>query len=78
MDSAIPVVEFDHDQQAKTTYQTRSQTHSHTAPWSNVAQLKIVDVEHPFIIQNIQKGIETLGGRNSISKVGSSPIFLSI
>lgn len=35
--------------------------------------MKIVGVEHPFIIQNIQKGIETLGGQNSIEKV--SPVF---
>jgi len=78
MDSAVPLVDPTHDQQPQqpqrpTTTKTTSRTQSQTAPWSNVPRLKIVGVEHPFIIQNIQKGIETLGGQNSIAKV--SPLF---
>ena len=51
------------------TSQAENQTYSQAAPWCDIPPLRIVSVEHPFIIKNIDKGVETLGGNNSIAKV---------
>lgn len=48
------------------------------APWYNVPSKPIVSVEHPFIIKNINKGIESLGGPHKLQRVGrSNQLFVS-
>lgn len=69
MDSVSLVLEPTHDQEVKTTNPRKPQSHLQSAPWSNVPGLKIVDVEHPFLIKNIHKAMETLGGHRNISAV---------
>ena len=39
------------------------------APWYTVPKQPIVSVEHPFIIQNIDKGLETLGSPRKLQEV---------
>lgn len=53
------------------------QPRSRAAPWSNVPPVAIVCVEHPFIVKNIDKAIETLGGHNDISRVGVCYLWYS-
>ena len=43
--------------------------HENYAPYYHVPARSIVSVEHPFIIQNIFKGIESLGGASKIQRV---------
>ena len=40
------------------------------APWYNIpsSSPSIVSIEHPFIVQNIDKGIQTLGGLSALLK----------
>ena len=33
-----------------------------TAPWYNVPALSITCVEHPFVVKNVSRALETLGG----------------
>ncbi len=56
--------------------EAKKQAYSQAAPWSSVPGLAIVSVEHPFIIKNIDKGIETLGGNGSMLKVSLSHRFV--
>ncbi|KAL9617629.1 MAG: hypothetical protein Q9160_007595 [Pyrenula sp. 1 TL-2023] len=53
---------------------------SHTAPWYSIQPKQIVTVEHPCLIKNIEKGIQTLGGFTELSQMlkekGANPISL--
>lgn len=40
------------------------------APWFTVPKQPIVTVEHPFIINNVDKGLATLGGPRKLQEVG--------
>lgn len=62
------------DRQRKITSEAKKQPYSQAAPWIKVPRVPVVSVEHPFIIKNIDKGIETLGGNKSISKAGPSSL----
>ena len=39
------------------------------APWSSVPKTKIVSVEHPYIIKNLDKGVTSLGGTANLNTV---------
>ena len=41
------------------------------APWYTIPPRSIVSLEHPFIVKNIEKGIETLGGPSKLRRVSS-------
>ena len=38
--------------------------------WQDVPRTSIVSVEHPFIVENVAKGIEALGGPKALREVG--------
>ena len=40
------------------------------APWFTVPKQLIVNVEHPFIINNVDKGLATLGSPRKLQEVG--------
>ena len=40
------------------------------APWFTVPKQPIVNVEHPFIINNVDKGLATLGSPRKLQEVG--------
>ena len=40
------------------------------APWFTVPKQPIVNVEHPFIINNVDKGLATLGSPLKLQEVG--------
>lgn len=42
-----------------------------TAPWYRIPPRWIVAVEHPGVIQNIDRGLQTLKGNDGIVKVGA-------
>lgn len=42
------------------------------APWYSVPSEAVVSVEHPGIIKNVEKGIQTLGGYTKAEKVWNS------
>ena len=44
------------------------------APWFNVPRVPVIGIEHPYLISDIGKAIQTLGGSELSSKV--LPIFL--
>ncbi len=44
------------------------------APWIPVSAQSIVSVEHPYIVRNIEKGLEMLGGRSKLDNVGLLPL----
>lgn len=39
------------------------------ARWYTVPNKHFVSIEHPFIIKNVDKGIETMGGVNKLQEV---------
>ena len=39
------------------------------APWYDVPRKSIVSIEHPFIIQNVDKGVASLGGAHHLVEV---------
>ena len=39
------------------------------APWIHVVSQSIVSVEHPYIVRNIDKGIDSLGGQIKLDNV---------
>lgn len=52
-----------------------------TAPWYSIPAREIVTVEHPCVVQNIDKGIQTLDGNGGISrasKTSEHPFVLPI
>lgn len=61
-------ISLDHE---KNTYPSRS---SH-APWYNVPQRSVVSVEHPFIIRNVGKAVESLGGSSKMQDVRGSDLL---
>ena len=42
---------------------------SSRAPWYNVPKSPIVSIEHPFIIQDVDKGLATLGHPSKLEQV---------
>ncbi|CBF73674.1 hypothetical protein AN7997.2 [Aspergillus nidulans FGSC A4] len=50
-----------------------AETHSRTAPFYQIPNRPIVCVEHPAIIKNIDKAIDTLQGRTGIKKILDPP-----
>ena len=44
--------------------------HMPSSPWISVPDRRIICIEHPAIIQNLQNGINTLGGEGALSEVG--------
>ncbi len=42
---------------------------SRFAPWYEMPDQLVVNVEHPYIIKNIGRGIESLGGEAKVQKV---------
>ncbi|CCX09210.1 RNA polymerase III transcription factor IIIC subunit-domain-containing protein [Pyronema domesticum] len=43
-----------------------------SAPWITVPDKKIICIEHPAIIRNVEKGIATLGGEEALQKLAAS------
>ena len=39
------------------------------APWCTIPDTQIVSVEHPYIVRNIDKGLDYLGGPRGIKEV---------
>lgn len=52
----------------------------HTAPWYSIQRRQIVAVEHPCLIKNVDKGIQSLGGFAELGQMlkekGANPISL--
>lgn len=46
-----------------------------TAPWYVVPPQDVVSVEHPCVVRNIDKAIDTLQGHAAISEVGRPNIY---
>ena len=44
--------------------------HIPSSPWISVPDRRFICIEHPAIIQNLQNGINTLGGEGALSEVG--------
>ncbi|KAL1850289.1 tau 95 subunit of transcription factor TFIIIC [Paecilomyces lecythidis] len=44
-----------------------------TAPWYTIPSRRIVSVEHPGIVKNVDKAIDTLNGSSGISKILKPP-----
>ncbi|KAG8529876.1 uncharacterized protein KY384_005357 [Bacidia gigantensis] len=42
------------------------------APWYVVADSELIAVEHPYIVKNLKKGIQSLGGHNKLNALFSS------
>jgi len=40
-----------------------------SAPWYLVPSRPIVSVEHPFIVKDVAKAVESLGGSKAVGKV---------
>lgn len=51
-----------------------SSRHGPPCPWIPIPDQRIICIEHPAIIQNIDKGIATLGGEKALVKVPTSII----
>lgn len=49
-----------------------------SAPWYTVPPQDIVSVEHPCVVKNIDKAIDTLQGYAAVSKVSRSNAHLSL
>ena len=49
------------------------------APWYDIpsSSPSIVSIEHPCIIQNVEKGVQTLGGAATLTKVSRPSKYLS-
>lgn len=45
------------------------QVSSKYAPWYHVPELSMVCIDHPFIVENIEKAFDTLGGLPKIRSV---------
>lgn len=41
-----------------------------TAPWLLVPDNKVVSIEHPCIVKDVDKALHTLGGEHQIKHVG--------
>lgn len=50
-----------------------SSRHGPPCPWIPIPDQRIICIEHPAIIQNIDKGIATLGGEKALVKVPFLP-----
>ena len=58
------------------TYKGSSLPSASYAPWYDVPSRSFISVEHPFIIKDIERGINSLGGPDNLEEVGSSLQFL--
>lgn len=47
-----------------------------SAPWLNVPRVSIVGVEHPFLITDITKAVDSLGSSSKVEKVRVLVVFL--
>lgn len=47
-----------------------------TAPFHSIPPRRLVSVEHPAVIQDVDKAIDTLQGNAGVSKVSLYPILL--
>ncbi|OCK79740.1 hypothetical protein K432DRAFT_426275 [Lepidopterella palustris CBS 459.81] len=56
------------DTQPGTDTRSRDASSPATSPWLHVSSQAVVSVEHPCIIKNIDKGIQSLGGEMSLSR----------
>jgi hypothetical protein len=54
-----------------TRSKVRLTNHLPSSPWIEIADKRIICVEHPAIIRNLQNAIPTLGGDEALSKVRS-------
>ena len=52
--------------------------HIPSSPWIPIPDRRIICIEHPAIIQNLQSGINTLGGEEALSKVGRIYLHTSL
>lgn len=48
---------------------------SRTAPFYSVPPRRLVSVEHPAVIRNIEKAVDTLQGNAGIQKVDHNDVF---
>lgn len=48
---------------------------SRTAPFYSVPPRRLVSVEHPAVIRNIEKAVDTLQGNAGIKKVSFETVF---
>ncbi|KAL8827581.1 MAG: hypothetical protein Q9191_003097, partial [Dirinaria sp. TL-2023a] len=42
------------------------------ASWYSIAPTPFVGIEHPFIIKNVEKGVQSLGGLSAVSKLAQN------
>lgn len=42
---------------------------NHSAPWLTIPRIPVVGVEHPFLITDINRAIDSLGGSSKIETV---------
>lgn len=55
---------------------TENQDGSQFAPWYRVPERRIVAVEHPGIVKNVDRAIKTLQGDAGIANVGTLSLSL--
>lgn len=48
---------------------TSSHDNLKCAPWINVLATEVVSIEHPGVVANIDKAMESLGGPDNLRKV---------
>ena len=66
---------------SSTSHSERYVSSAGYAPWYSVPNKHIVSVENPFIIKNVDKGVETIGGLDRLQKVlkfSLLPQFISL
>lgn len=44
--------------------------HHASAPWLHLPQDRVVAVEHPCIVTNVDKALKSLGGEHHVKNVG--------
>lgn len=52
-----------------TTATSSSRSTLTLAPWTPVPDRHLITIEHPAIIHNVDKGLQTIGGKTALNKV---------
>jgi len=75
---ASPAYTLDQRKSREHPDQQQSLENGQPAEWLPLPQDRIVTVEHPCIVKNIDNALHSLGGENHIKNVGLLPSDLSL
>lgn len=64
---------MDHDRHRHSATDPLASVDTRPAEWLHLPPDRIVAVEHPCVVNNIDNGLKSLGGEHHIKHVGSSP-----